>query len=326
MHQSPLVSVIIPVYNVEQYLDACVDSVVHQTYQNLDIILVDDVSPDRCPALCDQWMKKDSRIRVIHREQNGGLSEARNSGIDAMRGEYVSFVDSDDVIDPVMIETLVADALAHDADIVSCGANKVTEDLTGIITPMVPQSRIFTGEQALNEFLYCTNAILDCAWGKLYRTALLRQTNALRFPTGLNSEDFYFNAIAFHMAHRVYVEGRALYQYRMRLGSITHGKFSSHSFDRITIGELIIQTLCNLGCENFQGMSYYRMQKHYDVLFSTVRVQRPNKLVKEYAAKLRKVAAPVYRDANVSVARKVRIFCFSHWPHTYFILNQKMHR
>ncbi|WP_084686198.1 glycosyltransferase [Bifidobacterium stellenboschense] len=184
MRQSPLVSVIVPVYNVERYLDACISSIVDQTYRNLDIIIIDDVSPDRCPELCDRWAAKDARIRVIHRERNGGLSAARNSGVDAMRGSYVSFVDSDDVIAPEMIETLVSDAFAHDADIVSCGANKVTEDLETVITPMAPPTHTFTGEQALDEFLHCTGNILDCAWGKLYRAALLERSDALRFPIG----------------------------------------------------------------------------------------------------------------------------------------------
>ena len=93
----PTVTVIIPVYKVERYLDACVESVVRQSYADLEILLVDDGSPDRCPALCDAWAEKDPRIKVIHRE-NGGLSAARNSGIDAAKGEFLLFVDSDDFI------------------------------------------------------------------------------------------------------------------------------------------------------------------------------------------------------------------------------------
>ncbi|MBW3091722.1 glycosyltransferase [Bifidobacterium sp. 82T10] len=322
MQQSPLASIIVPVYNVERYLDECISSIVDQTYRNLDIIIVDDVSPDRCPELCDRWEEKDKRIRVIHRERNGGLSAARNSGIDARRGEYVSFVDSDDVIAPKMIETLVNDALAYDADIVSCGADKVSEDLKTVIAPMAPATRTFTGEQALDEFLYCTGTILDCAWGKLYRSALLDKSDTLRFPIGLSSEDYYFNAMAFHLSRRVYAEGQTLYQYRMRPGSITNSTFSSHSFDRIAIGELIIGQLHALGYANTAGMSYYRMQKHYDVLFSMVQSHRPKAQIGKYAAQLRKAARPVYRDEKVSLARKARIFCFSHWPSFYYTLNQ----
>lgn len=102
-----LVSVIIPVYKVEQYLDKCVESVVNQTYKNLEIILVDDGSPDNCPAMCDEWAKKDSRIKVIHKK-NGGLSDARNAGLDIATGEYISFLDSDDSFSPDFSKACVA--------------------------------------------------------------------------------------------------------------------------------------------------------------------------------------------------------------------------
>ncbi len=105
MSDNPLISVVIPVYKVEKYLRECVDSVINQTYKNLDIILVDDGSPDKCPAICDEYAEKDTRVRVIHRK-NGGLSAARNSGIDIARGEYITFIDSDDYVSRVYVEQL----------------------------------------------------------------------------------------------------------------------------------------------------------------------------------------------------------------------------
>ncbi len=102
MSDNPLISVVIPVYKVEPYLRECVDSVISQTYKNLDIILVDDESPDSCPAICDEYAERDSRVRVIHRK-NGGLSAARNSGIDIARGEYITFIDSDDYVSRHML-------------------------------------------------------------------------------------------------------------------------------------------------------------------------------------------------------------------------------
>lgn len=103
--RSRLISVIVPIYNVEEYLDECIDSIANQTYKNLEIILVDDGSPDNCPAKCDQWAERDARIRVIHKK-NGGLSSARNAGLDVATGEYISFVDSDDFLDKRMYERL----------------------------------------------------------------------------------------------------------------------------------------------------------------------------------------------------------------------------
>ena len=114
------ISVIVPVYKVEKYLDRCVESIVNQTYKNLEIILVDDGSPDNCPAMCDAWIEKDERIRVIHKE-NGGLSSARNAALDISTGEYVCFVDSDDWIDSDMIEVLVRCVSEKKADVAMCG-------------------------------------------------------------------------------------------------------------------------------------------------------------------------------------------------------------
>ena len=113
----PTVSVIIPVYKVERYLDACVESVIGQTYTDLEILLVDDGSPDRCPAMCDAWAEKDLRIRVIHRK-NGGLSAARNTGIEAASGEFLIFADSDDRMEPDAVRRAVEAQRQYDADLV----------------------------------------------------------------------------------------------------------------------------------------------------------------------------------------------------------------
>ena len=114
--KNPLISIIVPVYNVEEYLDKCVESIVNQTYKNIEVILVDDGSPDNCPKMCDDWAKKDKRIKVIHKK-NGGLSDARNKGIDESKGEYLSFVDSDDYITDNYVELLYNIISKEHADI-----------------------------------------------------------------------------------------------------------------------------------------------------------------------------------------------------------------
>ena len=123
----PLISVIVPIYNVEKYLDRCVGSIINQTYKNLEIILVDDGSPDNCPQMCDDYAKKDSRIKVVHKE-NGGLSDARNAGMKVATGEYVSFIDSDDYISLDFYETLLETIVDNDSDIVECSVVKFYED------------------------------------------------------------------------------------------------------------------------------------------------------------------------------------------------------
>ena len=124
-----LISIVVPVYKVEPYLDKCVSSIVNQTYKNLEIILVDDGSPDNCPVMCDAWAEKDNRIRVIHKP-NGGLSDARNAGMSAATGELIAFVDSDDWIAPDMYEKLYHRLTEDGSDIAACGVQMVWEDNT----------------------------------------------------------------------------------------------------------------------------------------------------------------------------------------------------
>ena len=105
MRKHSLISVIVPIYKVQDYLKECIESIINQTYSDIEVILVDDGSPDRCPQMCDEWAKRDSRIRVVHKK-NGGLSSARNAGLDVAKGEYISFVDSDDFVEETMLEEL----------------------------------------------------------------------------------------------------------------------------------------------------------------------------------------------------------------------------
>lgn len=130
----PLVSIVVPVYNVEKYLNRCIQSILHQTLKDIEIILVDDKSPDNCPKLCDEFAHQDCRVRVIHKEKNEGLGMACNSGIEAAKGEYIAFCDSDDWVDPDFYETLYRTAKEYQADMVFSGIQRINEN--GKITPM----------------------------------------------------------------------------------------------------------------------------------------------------------------------------------------------
>lgn len=125
MQEKKIVSIIVPIYKVEQYMDECITSIVNQTYSNIEIILVDDGSPDNCPRKCDDWGKADERVVVYHKK-NGGLSDARNYGIEVAKGDFIMFVDSDDYIAREMVEKLYSSIIDSDADIVGCKINTVT--------------------------------------------------------------------------------------------------------------------------------------------------------------------------------------------------------
>ena len=213
--RSPLISVIVPVYKVEPYLERCVRSILCQTYRNLEIILVDDGSPDRCGELCDAFAKEDARIRVLHK-QNGGLSDARNAGLDAMRGELVGFVDSDDWIYPEFYETLYRNLIAFDADLAEGGIVKVYEDGKQDAQNAFSKPTCYERREGLEVYLV-DDQIPSYACTKLFRANLFEN---LRFPVGVAYEDLAFFFRVFDRVRRSVCIPENLYAYCMRVDSI----------------------------------------------------------------------------------------------------------
>lgn len=218
-----LVSVVIPVYKVEEYLNECLISVVNQTYTKLEIILVEDGSPDNCPAMCDDWAKRDSRIRVIHKS-NGGLSDARNAGIDVATGDYIAFVDSDDYIKPDMIEKLYTALIRENADIAACGILTCEGERQ---TAWGCRDVVGTPKQ-IYALLYNDTAYPVAAWNKLYKRSCWQ---TLRFPIGKTCEDAFTTYLLIHNARRIIMIPEALYCYRIRPDSIMTSSFSPRKMD-----------------------------------------------------------------------------------------------
>lgn len=216
---NPLISVIVPIYKVEDYIKECVDSIIDQTYKNLEIILVDDGSPDKCPDICDEYASKDTRIKVIHKP-NGGLSDARNAGLDVCKGEYVAFVDSDDFIDKEMYEEMVRTSIMHNADIVRCdfrmyGGSKYQKHS---LYHKHQSITILQGFEPLKALLSCNTHC--AAWDKLYKRDFINNT---RFINGRLNEDIIFQFLLLKDGG-TYVEiNNVYYNYRIRKGSITNG-------------------------------------------------------------------------------------------------------
>ncbi len=222
MKRSPLISVIVPVYKVEDYLLPCIDSILAQTYQNLEIILVDDGSPDNCGKICDEYAKKDKRIVVLHKE-NGGLSDARNAGLDICKGEYISFVDSDDLIHHQFIEKLYENIITSDADLVYCAVTKFLnkEDIYSAIDTHVHCSNtvVFDKPAIFDELLFEHLSFYEhvVAWNKLYKRKLW---DVLRYPKGRIHEDEFVIHHIFDLCEKVIFIDSHLYFYRQRQDSI----------------------------------------------------------------------------------------------------------
>lgn len=222
---TPMISVVIPVYKVEKYLQKCVESVRNQTYTNLEIILVEDGSPDCCPSMCDEFSQADERIRVIHK-LNGGLSDARNAGTLQAKGEYITYVDGDDYIDSFYVEYLYFLLQKYHAEMSICCMRVFTEMK---IEPSKGKSedRAFTAEQALEQMLY-QKTFDTSAWGKLYMTSQMRKT---LYPKGRTYEDL-FTTYKIILQCRVVAYGeRQLYFYLQRATSIMAEPFSLKTLD-----------------------------------------------------------------------------------------------
>ena len=208
------VSIIIPIYKVEKYLNRCVESIVNQTYKNLEIILVDDGSPDTCPQMCDEWAKKDNRIKVIHKV-NGGVSSARNAGLNVATGEYVQFVDSDDFLEANACEVLQNNLVCNNADLSIALFKYIGFPLKQ------PKFKDFvTSDQAyvLKE-LYKQN-IFSVIWNKLYKKKLLKN---LTFKDKQKySEDFLFNCEYLKNCKKISFTNRIIYNYIAVEGSSVH--------------------------------------------------------------------------------------------------------
>lgn len=210
-------SVIVPVYGVEKYLDKCVESVLAQTCGDFELILVDDKSPDKCPAMCDAWAQKDPRIRVIHHRENQGVSAARNHGMEYATGKYILFADADDWLSPDMLEQYSAH-LAETPDIIASGACCAYENKQGVSTwteTLITERFVAGSPQKIAQAFIMLNEgrLFPFVWNKAYRREFLVAFHA-SFENERISEDLFFNIVAFSHAKTVILVDKAFYYYR----------------------------------------------------------------------------------------------------------------
>lgn len=228
-----LISIIVPVYNVSSYLEKCLDSIVNQSYSNLEIILVDDGATDNSGIICDTYSVKDKRIKVIHKE-NGGLSSARNAGIDIARGKYFAFIDSDDWIEFDFIELLYNSMKLDNADISQCSfIQERGEHLSDI--NRVEEVKLITGVDAI-ENLYNKHTYIDTvvSWNKLYNRKLFDE---IRYPEGMINEDEAIIHEILYGVNKVAINESTLYHYTIRDNSITKSEYNIKKLDSITAFE-----------------------------------------------------------------------------------------
>lgn len=250
-----LISVIIPVYNVENYIKKCINSVLIQTYRNLEIILVDDGSKDKSGTMCDDFEKKDSRIKVIHKT-NGGLSDARNFGIEKASGKYIMFIDSDDFIDKKMIEILFNNIKKTESDISICGVRIIKEGKKYINKKEYTNDVKILTQNEVYENLYNDKALETVvAWNKLYKRKIF---DVIRYPKGKIHEDAFIIHYLINNAKKIVYTSDKLYYYIRRKDSITGKKFNIKRLDELEALEDRVEFFKKFGMNELYDKTIYR--------------------------------------------------------------------
>ena len=274
------ISVIVPFYNVENYANRCINSIVNQTYKNLEIILVDDGSKDSSGIICDEWKDKDSRITVIHK-QNGGLSDARNEGIKYTTGEYIAFIDSDDFIDKDMFEVLYNNIKETDSQISVCKYIQVEEDEKFKFIKS-KEKTIYSKREAIEELL-SEKKITNHAWNKLYKKELFK---TIRYPKGRNFEDIGTTYKLFSECNRIVYSPCECYAYIVRGNSITGNVSEKSLFDQVFLVKEryeYIDKKFDLKNDNLINRIYFIYRYHMSICkFLNKEVYYKKEIINEY--------------------------------------------
>lgn len=328
--KNDVISIIVPVYNMENYLKRCVDSIIAQTYDKIEIILVDDGSTDNSPAMCDSYALKDSRIRVVHKP-NGGLSDARNAGLAVASGDYIGYVDSDDWIEPDMYEKMYHACADNNAQLSVCRYACET-DSDRIKSADKPQAvkecsdlSVLSRDELLKIYISGNDKyiIYNSAWSKLYRRDLVE---GMLFPKGRNSEDIMYTTRAFcRLEKAVYID-KALYHYVLdRKGSIMNVARGERMFrDEIPFWREHIQCIRDMVSEEMADLAAYYFWRR--LLFYYIDMKKSGGENQQYARRLvdeiksdRPEINRIYKSGIVSRGDRERMKLFMLSPLAYAI-------
>lgn len=291
-----MISIIVPIYKVEEYLPRCLDSIINQTYKDLEIILVDDGSPDKCGDICDKYAEMDNRIKVIHKK-NGGLSSARNTGLEIASGDYIAFVDSDDWIEPNAYELLLDAIESMDADIAIIGY-RWTDGVLNQGDIQIGQNRLLNKDNLWDEILTKLN---NASWNKLYKAKLLGDT---RYPIDLiHGEDLIFNLEYINRCDRGVINDTVVYNYFIRPDSITGSGFSDKKFMEITVKDEVLKMVEDLYPSKRSVAEKFCFRARMNIL----RSMHKSRQEENYAVEIEKIREYIFRNyKNVSTTLRFK--------------------
>ena len=318
-----LISVIVPIYNVEKYLEKCVKSIQEQTYKNIEIILVDDGSLDNCGELCEKYALKDPRIKVVHKE-NGGLSDARNKGIDNATGKYIVFVDSDDYIEINYIELLYKAIRENKAEISQCGIYKVDCNYNIIEKISYNETSSKSGKQMISETYKNKEHLLEnvVVWNKMYKKELF---DKIKFPFGKIHEDEFTTYKIFYQVEEVAVIPECLYNYRQTNSSITGKKYN---LKRLNLLEALEERMEFFKKNNEKKLydltlKYYLEQSRECYIKLKLYVENSKKEQKEIHKKYQKRDLELLHSKDILLLVKIKSILFYLCPNVFYIIKKK---
>jgi len=311
-----LISVVVPVYNVEKYLRRCVDSILCQTYSNLEIILVDDGSPDNSGKICDDYKKKDKRIKVIHKE-NGGLSDARNVGIDACHGKYITFVDSDDWIERDYVEVLY-DALKRNKVRISVGDVAIFYNDVKTHCDFDGKEEIVSPEQFFEKMLWGIRDLDNGAWAKLYETGLF---DGVSYPKGRVYEDTATTYKLIDKCDNIVICSKPIYCYMKRRDSITQSQFDKKNMQLLDSVDGMTGYIQEKYPKLKDACKRKRLWARFSTLSHLATAKTANKKIqKELMDYIKKNSGEVLKFSQTPSRDKIAIWCsrFGFWCYRFF--------
>lgn len=318
-----MISIIIPVYNVSKYLDKCLQSVVAQTYSNIQIILVNDGSTDNSGEICDKWRKKDNRIEVIHKK-NGGLSNARNVGIERAQGKYLMFVDSDDIISNDLCELLYNLLLENDADLAICNTYHIfdSNNFTFEIANKAEMVYCFNKSEAICNLWY-QKSFLPSAWGKLYKKELFEQ---IRFTEGIIFEDIDIMHEIFYLCNKIVYTDVKAYGYVHHENSITTKKYTQKDNVILDICEKIMKFATSKNVQIQQAAKSYYVTGALRVYLNAPDTDEYQEVIYKAKNILNLYGKEVLRDKNIRKKNRYALYLYFYFRPLLKPIYQKIDR
>lgn len=317
---NPLISIIVPVYKVEDYLGKCIESILSQSITNFELILIDDGSPDKCGDICDHYANIDSRIKVIHK-RNEGLSAARNSGLDIAKGEYVGFVDSDDWIDENMYGTLMGLLIDNDGDIAQCEFIRTFDENEKVDNSKNNTIETFNNFEALKN-LYSEKAISTVvSWNKLYRRDLFEY---IRFPVGKLHEDEFTTHKLLYKSRKLVYTSKVFYYYRQTPNSIMNSKFNKKRLDILDAMQERLEFAELTTNEMFinETLKKYMFRLIYFYYKCKKEIPQEQDIIKDIKKRSDLLYSKYYIKSKVKIRSKIKYGVFYLAPNLYKVIDK----